>query len=104
MANQQLLADLLERLHAVQREIRDIEQLLASLGLGFPGLFNAEGRERLVADLNRLRDAEQFFHALAEVNFADDAYRFVRAIDGDTIVVEPPRQLARWLKDVHVRL
>jgi hypothetical protein len=42
--------------------------------------------------------------ALARLDFDDDYYTFLRAIDGDTIVVEPPRALSRWMNDIHVRL
>lgn len=41
---------------------------------------------------------------LARLDFGDDYYRFIRAIDGDTIVVAPPAPLLKWMKDIHVRL
>jgi hypothetical protein len=51
------------------------------------------------------RRAEQAREAaLARVNFRDDRYRFLRAIDGDTIEVAPPDSLTGWMRDVHIRL
>ena len=104
MNSDQRIGELLERLHRLRGEARDIEQLLASLGLEVPGLMNPGRLEELVERLEQIRQAEQVYHALARVDFDDDYYVFVRAIDGDTIVVEPPRELRRWIKDVHVRL
>ena len=54
--------------------------------------------------LHELLEAEDFQHALARIDFEDDFYRFIRATSGDTIVVHPPNQLSRWMKEVHARL
>jgi hypothetical protein len=40
----------------------------------------------------------------APIDFRDGAYAFLRAVDGDTIVVEAPSALRGWVKDVRVRL
>src|SRR6185436_16395255 len=49
--------------------------------------------------------ADQTVHlALARINFRDERYRFLRAIDGDTIEVDPPGELRDWMRDVHIRL
>jgi hypothetical protein len=46
------------------------------------------------------------FPALAAppVDLKDGMYRFLRAVDGDTLVVLPPPELKGWLMDIHVRL
>jgi len=100
----QRIGELIERLHRLRGEVRDIEQLLASLGLEVPGLMDPVRLVELVERLEQIRQAERVYHALARVDFNDDYYVFIRAIDGDTIVVEPPQELRRWIKDVHVRL
>lgn len=96
------IRELLLRLRRLQDEARHIEQTLAALGLNLaPGLIDGK-QVRSISE--RLEAFEEIQHALSRVDFGDDYYRFIRAIDGDTIVVEPPQQLRRWMKDVHVRL
>lgn len=48
--------------------------------------------------------AEEFRAALARVNLEDRDYGLMRVIDGDTLVVSPPEELMRWMRDVHIRL
>lgn len=104
MNREQQIGELLERLHRLREEVREIEKLLASLGLERPALMDPDRLDEIAGTLERIREAERVYLALARVDFNDDYYLFVRAIDGDTIVVEPPRELRRWIKDVHVRL
>lgn len=104
MDTEQRIGELLERLHRLRGEAREIEQLLASLGLEMPSLIDPERLQGVAERLERIRQAERVYHALARVDFDDDFYIFIRVIDGDTIVVEPPRELRRWIKDIHVRL
>ena len=43
--------------------------------------------------------------ALVRINLRNGAYKFIRAIDGDTIVVEPPEELLKCgAKDIRLRL
>jgi hypothetical protein len=94
--------ELVFRLKQLQNEARLIEQTLEELGLNpVPSLIDL-GLVRQVSE--RLEALEEMRFALARVDFGDDGYKFIRAIDGDTIVVAPPRQLKRWMNDVHVRL
>jgi len=95
---------LIDRLRALEAESREVEHLLASLGLQ-PGSLLSPGQINDLAErLDTLAEQEALQSAEARLDFEDDYYRFIRAIDGDTIVVEPPRQLLRWMKNVHVRL
>jgi hypothetical protein len=94
--------DLINRLSATERELQG---LLGALGVEIH-LANFLDPQRMGELLQHLKTllGEQVRDALAKVNFRDDFYTFIRAIDGDTIVVEPPGQLRGWLKDIHVRL
>jgi len=47
---------------------------------------------------------EEFKPLAAPVDFRDDSYRFLRAIDGDTIIVGAPKELSGWVQDIRVRL
>lgn len=99
--DEERLRELIERLRAFERDARELEELLLYLRIEAPPLTNFEG----ILELLRFLERQQgLYQALARVDFADDHYTFLRAIDGDTIVVEPPRALQRWLKDIHVRL
>lgn len=104
MNREQQVGELLERLRRLREEAREIEELLASLGLELPALMDPDRLDQIAVSLERIRQAERVYSALARVDFDDDYYPFVRAIDGDTIVVEPPRELRRQIKDIHVRL
>ena len=95
---------LIKRLHRSMRRRRRIEEQLASLGIETRPIIDPEQMADLSERLKRLEEQQAVYHALARIDFDDDFYVFVRAIDGDTIVVEPPRQLQRWMKDVHIRL
>lgn len=82
---------------------RRLDELLAQNGLlgltgGVRGIL--DDVEQRVAE----KAAEEFWQALARVNFEDRKYELLRVIDGDTIVVRPPEELMCWMKDVHIRL
>ena len=66
-------------------------------------LRDKKAKLRALKGIQRINDPE-VLKALARVNFGDGIYEFVRAIDGDTIVVLPPQELRAWIKDIHVRL
>jgi hypothetical protein len=59
--------------------------------------------EQVIEEARRRAD-QTLRMALARINFRDDRYRFLRAIDGDTLEVAPPRELSEWMRDIHVRL
>lgn len=97
----------LEEIKSILGQVEDLrrrlDQLLAQNGL--PALTGAvrgilDDVEQRVAE----KAAEEFRLALARVNFEDREYQLLRVIDGDTIVVRPPDELTRWMKDVHIRL
>jgi len=92
--------ELLSRLEYFRREAHEIERELAAQGI--PD--RLVGDEFLTGIAERLVRGDSVLHALSRVDFRDDFYRFVRAIDGDTLVVEPPLSLQEWIKDIHVRL
>lgn len=94
----------IERLQVLIEDARRLDAALRNLGVDAPRFLNHEGLAALLQLLGRLKEEEQVFHALARIDFRDDHYGFIRAIDGDTIVVAPPRQLRQWMKDIHVRL
>ncbi len=82
--------------------------------------------EELQRELADLLDSENFFEELSviestidkikgkinetvaiycsKINFSDEGYKLRRIIDGDTISVDPPVELKRWMKDINVRL
>lgn len=96
-----------EEIESLCAEIRHLQQRLASL-LGQQGI-EAQGIEIEHAIEQVLTDAREKVEqdiqlALQRLNLRDDGYRFLRAIDGDTIEVEPPGELREWMRDVHVRL
>lgn len=97
----------LEEIQDILRQIDELRQRLDQLleqselpGLTEPirgTLEEIDGRARQQAD-------QQFWAALARVNFEDRDYRLIRVIDGDTLEVRPPEELMRWMRDVHIRL
>jgi hypothetical protein len=95
---------LLHRLNALGSEALEIEELLASSGLDDRQIVNHAAIRANIVALEELLRREVVDQAAARVDFRDDRYRFIRAIDGDTIVVEPPDILREYIKDVHVRL
>jgi hypothetical protein len=94
--------ELLRRLSSLREEIADIERILATLGVT-TGILNEERINQTIGALREI-ERDRVFHALARINFRDEYYRFIRAIDGDTIVVAPPPALQEWMSDLHVRL
>ena len=95
--------ELMDRLARLRNEVRDIEDQLRQIGVDDPSLIDDE-RLEAIAHAAREIVLEQFQFALARVDFRDEFYRFIRAIDGDTVVVAPPASLRGWMKDIHVRL
>jgi|SRR5579864_2572093 len=95
---------LIERLRSLHVEVRDITEQLASLGIQIPPIVDSQRIDDLSDRLTQLADQQAIHFALTRIDFDDSYYAFVRAIDGDTIVVEPPKQLRQWMKDVHIRL
>jgi len=97
----------LEEIRSILRQIeelrRRLDQLLAQNQL--PGLTDEiRGTVDRVEERATEQAAQEFQQALARVNFEDRDYRLLRVIDGDTIVVQPPKDLMRWMQDVHIRL
>lgn len=63
--------------------------------------------ENIICDLRQSidKEVEQALNlALARINLHDESYTFMRAIDGDTLEVQPPSALRDWMRDVHIRL
>jgi hypothetical protein len=98
------LREAIERLETILHESERLAQLLNTLEFDAQPVLRTAKLLRLLEALRKLRNAEQVHLALAQVDFQDDHYSFIRAIDGDTIVVAPPAQLQRWMKDIHIRL
>jgi hypothetical protein len=80
-----------------------LAELLAQEDIGSLGGEIRSAVEHVIAEVRRKVEQELRF-ALQRVNLHDDRYRFLRAIDGDTIEVAPPGALEEWMRDVHIRL
>lgn len=96
-----------ERILGILSEIRRLERQLAELLADEPLQELLPQLSSTLEDIhNRLVEEieEQFYLALARVNFRDQHYMFIRAIDGDTVELEPPEELREWMRDVHLRL
>lgn len=98
------LRKLIVRLQKLGEDAVEIQHALRTEGIPTSNIVNTEELSGTLKVLNELLRELEVRSALARVNFKDDYYAFVRAIDGDTIVVEPPEQLRDWMKDIHVRL
>jgi hypothetical protein len=102
--NQSRIAQLIERLKFLRREAAAIESELSALGIPSQPLIDENTADASEQRLHDLEQQEAVFQALSRVDYNDDHYTFIRAIDGDTIVVNPPSELRRWMKDVRIRL
>jgi len=100
------LKDLISRLRNLYEEASSIESQLSKFGMQatqnrdpFPLLQELKDRIRQLELQN-----DEKISACSRINFKDDHYTFINAIDGDTIVVAPPRELRYCMNDIHVRL
>lgn len=97
-------------LEEIQHILRQIDELRQNLDQilnqnELPGLTEPiEGKLKEIDERARQQATQQFWAALARVNFEDKDYRLMRVIDGDTLEVRPPEELMRWMRDVHIRL
>ncbi len=101
---QETAKKLLQELVLLRQKVTKIEQRLRSLGISDFRILNTKQTLQITESLEDIAGVGQVYHLLARINFGDDYYRFIRAIDGDTIVVKPPSALQQWMKDIHVRL
>lgn len=98
------ISKLIDRLEDLLNCAEFVEHELHGHGLITAQLFNKNEIARILQYLKKLQETNIVQHALARIDFNDDYYEYIRAIDGDTIVVKPPLQLQGWMKDIHVRL
>jgi hypothetical protein len=96
-----------EEIERLCAEIRELQQRLAALlaqnSFEVQGEAIRDAVERVITEARRKAE-EEIQLALQRINLHDDRYKFLRAIDGDTIEVAPPGELRKWMRDVHVRL
>lgn len=97
----------LREIQAILDDMGQLKQRLAALlaenGIPFPSPEIDAIIESIREKANE-QTIQEFAAALARVNFDDRKYMLRRVIDGDTFEADPPEQLLRWLRDVHVRL
>lgn len=94
----------IERLCAeIRRLQQELSYLLAQDAFEARGADIQHSLEQILTEAQRKAEQEISL-ALQRINLRDDRYRFLRAIDGDTIEVDPPGELREWMRDVHVRL
>jgi hypothetical protein len=85
------IAELIDRLERIYAEARAIEEELCELGIETPPLTNGDAFKETHRRLKQRQLEESVCFALQRIDFRDDFYHLIRGIDGDTIVVEPPR-------------
>jgi len=101
--NRQALDDIRSIVDRIEQLRRQLDQLLEQNE--FSGLTDEMRGVLDRIDKQVTEQAEQDFSAaLARVNFEDRDYKLIRVIDGDTLVIHPPKELMGWMRDVHIRL
>lgn len=96
-----------KRIRSVLAKIERLQKELLELLQDRPPAQLSIHLKDLIRDLKRAveQEVEEIINcALARVNLHDESYIFMRAIDGDTLEVQPPDALRDWMHDVHIRL